>query len=121
MNISIDMVVLSIGAVVSVGGFVISAAILYRGNKNSFKSLKDHFDAGIKQLEISINGKIELINQAQKNTETDIDGINASISGIKDQFRAEIYPRLNAVEKLSEKNCKVQEMHMKECDRRHAV
>ena len=119
MNISIDTAVLVIGGFVSASGFIISGVILYRGNKSSFKSLKDHFDSGINTLNTSMSGKFELVALAQKNIENDIHDVNAEINGVKDQLRAEIYPRLNDVEKQAEKNCKVLEYQMKECDRRH--
>lgn len=119
MNISIDMAVLIVGVFVSASGFIISGVVLYRGNKSSFKSLKDHFDSGINTLNTSMSGKFELVALAQKNIENDIHDVNAEINGVKDQLRAEIYPRLNDVEKQAEKNCKVLEYQIKECDRRH--
>ena len=119
MNISGDMVVLAGGVLFSVGGFIVSAAILYRGNKNSFKSLKEHFDSGIEMLKLEIKNNMVVSGLERDSIREDIKDLDKSACGIKDQLKSEIYPRLNSVEKLSEKNCKILEYQMKECDRRH--
>ena len=99
MNISGDMVVLAGGVLFSVGGFIVSAAILYRGNKSSFKSLKEHFDSGIEILKLEIKNNAAISGLEICGVKDDIDGIGKSLEGVKDQLKTEIYPRLNSVEK----------------------
>lgn len=119
MNISCDMIVLAGGVLFSVSGFIVSAAILYRGNKSSFKSLREHFDSGIEILKLEIKKNVDISGLEFCGVKDDIEDLYKSLGGIKDQLKGEIYPRLNTVEKLSEKNCKILECQMKECDRRH--
>lgn len=119
MNINSDTIVLAFTGAASVCGFIITSAVMLKNNRQAFKSLKDHFDSGISMLKMEINNNAAISNIELTGIKDDINYLDKSANGIKDQLKDEIYPRLNAVEKLSEKNCQVQNMHMKECDRRH--
>lgn len=121
MNISFETSVVILSGIVSVGGFIITAAVMLKSNKQTFKSLKDHIDTGIEKLELKIGNLERVFGLEISGVKDDIKDIDDTISGVKDQLKSEIYPRLNTVERLSEKNCKILEMHMKECDRRHSA
>lgn len=122
MNISLD-----ITTVYTAAGFIIFFIVMWKSNRNGFKAIEESSKTGFKAIEASnkssfemvdlkFNNLIALIALEREGMKKDICEADSDIESVKAQLKTEIYPRLNAVEKQSEKNCRALIDHQKLCD-----
>lgn len=87
---------------------VIFLALLYfmfKTNKNGFKSIEDSNKSGFEMVDLKISNLIQMIALEREGTRKDICFLEDEVEGVKNQFKNDIYPRLNTVEGAVKKNC----------------
>lgn len=105
---------------------VVFLALLYfmfKTNKNGFKSIEDsqksssenvelkitHLikssQSGFEMVDLKINNLVQMIALEREGTRKDICFLEDEVEGVKNQFKDDIYPRLNTVEGAVKKNC----------------
>lgn len=126
MNISPEILVAGGGFVISISGFIITAGIMLKSNKRGFESIaeshKKDFESiiesnkkGFEMVDLKIGNLIQVLALERDGMKKDILCTEDEIEGVKDQLKTEIYPRLNAVEKDSQKNCRMLIDHKELC------
>ncbi len=121
VNISIDL-----SLFIQVTAFIIFILVMWKSNKNGFKTLEDSSKSGFKEVDLKFNNLIAILALEKDGTYKDIESVKrdlddaeCEIKGIKTQFKGEIYPRLNTAERKIDKNCRALMDFKDFCNERH--
>jgi hypothetical protein len=103
MNINLDL-----NTVITIGTIAASTYAMWKINAKGFELLDNKISNVVKISEIERAG-----------VSRELGTICDDIEGVKDQFKREIYPRLNSAEKQIEKNCRALIDHKELCAEKH--
>jgi hypothetical protein len=114
VNISIDL-----SLFIQVTAFIIFILVMWKSNKNGFKTLEDSSKSGFKEVDLKFNNLIAILALERDGVKKDLEDLDCEVKGIKAQFKGEIYPRLNTAERKIDKNCRALQDFEKFCNERH--
>lgn len=121
MNISAEMLIVAGSSITSIIGFAITAGLLFKGNKHGFDAIEASSKSGFEKVELKISSLVQILALEREGMQKDIHDAKETITDVRSQLRAEIFPRLNNVETLIGKNCQALLDHKGECKKTHAV
>ena len=90
---------------VEIVGFIALLFFMLKTNKNGFKAIENSSQSGFAMVDLKMSNLIQMIALEREATRKDICFLEDEMEGVKDQFKKEIYPRLNTVEGAVKKNC----------------